>query len=53
MVPDVLKKIQADSGIVSDAEIDEITREAREHLDNFDKRRDFAWLYVVWGRKPL
>lgn len=53
LVPTVTKKMQATLGNVNDDDVDEIMRETREHLDTFDGRRDFAWIYVVWGRKPL
>jgi hypothetical protein len=52
-MPDMARKLQADLEGVSDADVDEVVRETHEHLDDLDERRDYAWLYVVWGRKPL
>jgi hypothetical protein len=52
MVPGMLKKMKSDLG-VSDAEAEDVLREAREHLDVWEGGRDFMWIYVVCGRKPL
>jgi hypothetical protein len=53
IMPDMAKKMRVDLEDVSDADVDEMIRDTREHLDTWDGRRDYNLFYFVYGRKPL
>jgi hypothetical protein len=39
-------------GLADGAELDDLDRRAREHLDNPETVAMFGFLFLAWGRKP-
>jgi hypothetical protein len=52
-LPDLIRKIAQGQDVVSQKEVEEACEDARKDNEEWEKGKEFVWLYVVFGRKAM